>query len=128
MSCFPKYIRKKGVIIPNPIDIYGRATEKKENKIVAVGTSYCIFRCGGAAVPENWKPPVRNWKPRSINRAVNEVVMWLPWLTKKFARGSMSRLAARPTRRGCLYMERANCYPIWAQPHQTEWWISSGFC
>jgi glycosyltransferase involved in cell wall biosynthesis len=37
MSCFPKYIRKKGVIIPNPIDIYGRATEKKENKIVAVG-------------------------------------------------------------------------------------------
>jgi hypothetical protein len=36
----------------------------------------------------------------------------------------VAALAARPTQSGCLYMERANCYPIWAQPHQTEWWVS----
>jgi nucleoside-diphosphate-sugar epimerase len=116
----------------HPVSIYGKTKAEAEKILKKQGGKFniyrCIFRCGGAAVPENWKPPVRNWKPRSINRAVSEVVMWLPWLTKKFARGSMSRLAARPTQRGCLYMERANCYPIWAQPHQTEWWISSGFC
>ncbi len=32
--------------------------EEKEAEIYT-----CIFRCGGAAVPEIWKPPVRNWKP-----------------------------------------------------------------
>jgi len=30
---------------------------------VAVKVDGWIFRCGGAAVPENWKPPVRNWEP-----------------------------------------------------------------
>lgn len=36
-SCFPKYIQRKGVIIPNPVEIRVKATDKKENKIVAVG-------------------------------------------------------------------------------------------
>jgi hypothetical protein len=31
-----------------------------------------------------------------LNRSVSEIVMWLPWLTIQFARGSMSRMAARP--------------------------------
>lgn len=36
-SCFPKYIREKGVIIPNPVDVGIKATKHKKNKIVAVG-------------------------------------------------------------------------------------------
>lgn len=36
-SCFPKYIQKKGTIIPNPVYSGVKATEEKENKIVAVG-------------------------------------------------------------------------------------------
>ncbi len=36
-SCFPKYVQKKGKIIPNPVYIEVKATEIKDNKIVAVG-------------------------------------------------------------------------------------------
>ena len=33
------------------------------DELVGIDAYDCIFRCGGAAVPEIWKPPVRNWKP-----------------------------------------------------------------
>lgn len=36
-NCFPKYIQKKGIIIRNPVYLDVKATEMKDNKIVAVG-------------------------------------------------------------------------------------------
>lgn len=36
-DCFPAYIRKKGVIIPNPVSVQVTASERKSKKIVSAG-------------------------------------------------------------------------------------------
>jgi len=37
MGCFPAYIRKKGVIIPNPVKVQAYAGKDRSNKIVSAG-------------------------------------------------------------------------------------------
>lgn len=51
----------------------------------------CIFQCGGAAVPEGWKPPVRNWKPLLITSTHSAICLTrrphalrYPWMDQCF--------------------------------------------
>jgi len=37
LACFPAYIRKKAVIVPNPVDVQAYAAEKRSRKIVSAG-------------------------------------------------------------------------------------------
>jgi hypothetical protein len=53
--------------------------------------------------------------------------MWLPRLTKQFARGSMSRMSARPPKGGVPLHGEGKLLPYLGTATLTEWWFSSGF-
>ena len=71
-----EYFRQLASYELNQSSIIETNAKDEYDSVLGSGRSYavfsqlkdiiCIFRCGGAAVPEEWKPPVRNWKPLLI--------------------------------------------------------------